>query len=104
MYQQKNRGKMFQSDLPLSKIKEVIKEARAVPFPWEAIPQQTRCWLEAMAGAINTQAVFIFLGTLTVTSCLMGPECKFEVRSRHMEPCNIFTVCLCEPGTGKTKA
>lgn len=104
MYQQKGRGKYFQQEIPISKVKEIIKEARGIPFPWNAIPQPTRSWIEAMAGAINTQPEFILLGALTVTSCLMGPDCKFQVRARHEEPCNIFTACLCEPGTGKTQA
>ena len=34
----------------------------------------------------------------------MGPDCVFEVRERHLESCNMFTACLCEPGTGKTQA
>jgi hypothetical protein len=104
MYQPKGRGKIFQQDVPISKVKDVIKEAQNIRFPWDAIPQPAQSWLQAMAGAINTQPEFILLGALTVASCLMGPECKFEVRSRHNEPCNIFTVCLCEPGTGKTQA
>jgi hypothetical protein len=57
-----------------------------------------------MAGSVNTQPEFLLLGSLTVTSCLMGPNCVFKVRERHQEPCNIYTVCLCEPGTGKTQA
>ena len=54
--------------------------------------------------AINIQPEFLLLKALTITSCLMGPECIFEIRERHQEPCNIFTICLCEPGTGKTQA
>ena len=34
----------------------------------------------------------------------MGPECTFTVRDRHQEQCNLFTLCLCEPGKGKTQA
>ena len=49
-------------------------------------------------------AGFLLLGALTVTSCLMGPDCLFEVHQHHQEPCNIFTACLCEAGTGKTQA
>lgn len=104
MYQQKGRGKVFQPDVPISSVKEIIKEARSIPFPWDAIPDPVRPWIEAMAGSINTQPEFLLLGALTVTSCLMGPDCVFEVRQRHQEPCNIFTACLCEPGTGKTQA
>ena len=103
MYQQKGRRTNF-SEVPLSKVKSIIKEARGIQFPWDAIPEPTQSWLQAMAGAINTQPEFILLGALTVTSCLMGPECKVQIRSRHAEPCNIFTACLCEPGTEKTQA
>ena len=34
----------------------------------------------------------------------MGPNCVFKVCKRHTEPCNIYTVSVCEPGTGKTQA
>jgi hypothetical protein len=102
MFQQrKNR---FQQDVPLRNVRNIIKAGRAIPFPWDAIPNPVRSWLEAMAGAVNTQAEFLLLGAMTVTSSLMGPECFFEVGPRHREPCNIFTVCLCAPGTGKTQA
>ena len=102
MYQQKGRNR-FQPEISIDEIKEIVKEARAIPFPWNAMPYQVRTWLEAMAGSVNTQPEFLLLGSLTVTSCLMGPNCVFEIRQRHKEPCNIYTVCLCEPGTGKTK-
>ncbi len=103
MYEQKGRNR-FQCEIPVEDIKQIIKEARAVSFPWDAVPHLVRQWLEAMAGSVNTQPEFLLLGSLTVTSCLMGPNSVFEVRQRHKEPCNIYTVCLCEPGTGKTQA
>lgn len=103
MYQQKGRNR-FQPEISIDEIKEIVKEARAIPFPWNAMPYQVRTWLEAMAGSVNTQPEFLLLGSLTVTSCLIGPNCVFEIRPRHKEPCNIYTVCLCEPGTGKTQA
>ena len=68
MYQQKGRRTNF-SEVPLSKMKSIIKEARGIQFPWDAIPEPTQSWLQAMAGAINTQPKFILLGALTVTSC-----------------------------------
>ncbi len=34
----------------------------------------------------------------------MGPSCVFKVCEWPKEPCNIYTVCLCELGTGKTEA
>lgn len=104
MFQQKSRNKSFQPDIPIKNIKELIKEGRSIPFPWESISSSVRSWLEAMAKAVNTQPEFLLLGALSVTSCLMGPDCLFYVRERHQEPCNIFLACLCEPGTGKTQA
>ena len=103
MYQQKGRNR-FQPEISIEEIKKIIKEARDIKFPWDAIPKLVREWLQAMAGSVNTQPEFLLLGSLTVTSCLMGPDCVFKVRDRHKEPCNIYTVCLCEPGTGKTQA
>ena len=104
MYQHKVRNKSFQQEIPISNIKEVIKEARSVSFPWDSISPAIKTWLEAMAGSVNTQPEFLLLAALSATSCLMGPDCVFHVRDRHQEPCNIFTICLCEPGTGKTQA
>ena len=103
MSQQRGR-KIFSMEVPTSTVKDIIKEARAIPFPWEAIPDNIRSWLQVMAGATNTRGAFLLLGALTMTSCLMGPNSTFEVRPRHHEPCNLYTVCLCEPGTGKTQA
>ena len=104
MYQHKVRNKSFQPEIPISSIKEVIKEARSVSFPWDSISPAIKTWLEAMAGSVNTQPEFLLLAALSATSCLMGPDCVFHVRDRHQEPCNVFTICLCEPGTGKAQA
>ena len=104
MYQQKGRNSRFQPEISFEEVKEIIKEARGIKFPWDAIPKLVREWLQAMAGSVNTQPEFLLLGSLAVTSCLMGPNCVFKVRERHTEPCNIYTVSLCEPGTGKTQA
>lgn len=57
-----------------------------------------------MAGFINSKPEFGFMGAFTVTSCLMGPDCKFIIRQWHQESCNLFTLCLCKPGTGNTEA
>ena len=89
MYQQKGRSR-FQPDVPLRNIKEIIKNGCAFAFPWDAIPDPMRSWFQAMAGAINTQPEFLFLGAITVTSCLLGPDCKFEVRQRHQETSNYY--------------
>ena len=103
--QGKARGRnSFGNELPIGKIKNIIRDAKSVTFPWDAIPTPIKPWLKAMGGAINTQPEFLLIGALTVTSCLMGPECVFQVRERHLEQCNLFTLCLCEPGTGKTQA
>ena len=99
------QNRMFSTgEIPTSKVKQIIREARQIPFPWNAVADSMRKWIEAMARAVNTQPEFLLLEALTVTSCLMGPETVFEIRGRHQEPCNIFTICLCEPGTGKTQA
>ena len=98
------KGKKVQPEIPASKLFDIIKEARNVDFPWDAVTDPIKLWLKAMAGAINTQPEFLLVSALTITSCLMGPDCVFAVRERHKEPCNLFTLCLCEPGTGKTQA
>ena len=100
----KQRGKCAGPKLSESKIRDIIKEARSVKFPWNAVPQPIESWFKAMGGAINTQPEFLMVGALTVVSCLLGTETVFHVRERHEEPCNLFTLCLCEPGTGKTQA
>lgn len=104
MYQHKGKNKSIQQDVPMTNVKQVIKEARNVVFPWKSISPSVKTWMEAMAKSVNTQPEFLFVAALSVTSCLMGPNCVFHVRERHQEPCNIFTMCLCEPGTGKTQA
>lgn len=91
-------------DIPIQKMIGIIQEARNIKFPWHVVPEPINPWLQAMGGSINTQPEFLLVGALTVASCLMGPDCHFKIRERHVEPCNLFTVCLCEPGTGKTQA
>ena len=44
---------------------------------FRAIPDPVRSWFQAMAGSINIQPEFLFMGAITVTSCLMGPDCRF---------------------------
>ena len=99
------QNRMFSTgEIPTSKVKQIIREARQISFAWNVVADSMRTWIEAVARAINTQPEFLLLEALTVTSCLMGPETVFEIRGRHQEPCNIFAICLCEPGTGKTQA
>ena len=100
----KQRGKSAGPKLSESKIRDIIKEARSIQFPWNAIPEPIESWFKAMGGAINTQPEFLMVGALTVVSCLLGTETVFHVREGHEEPWNLFTLCLCKPGTGKTQA
>ena len=93
MYQQKGRSR-FQLDVPSRNVKEIIKNGLAIPFPCDAIPDPVRSWFQAMAGSINIQPEFLFMGAITVTSCLMGPDCRLEIRQRHQKSCKLFTPCL----------
>ena len=102
--QGKQRGRSVSPALPEMKIREIIKEARSVTFPWNAVPEPTGPWMKALGGAINTQPEFLMVSALTAVSCLLGTDTVFFVRERHEESCNLFTLCLCEPGTGKTQA
>ncbi|CAB3986274.1 Hypothetical predicted protein [Paramuricea clavata] len=70
----------------------------------KSVPNPIESWLQALGGAINTQPEFLMVGALTVVSCLLGTQTDFEVCERHKECCNLFTLCLCEPGTGKMQA
>ena len=80
MYQQNGRSQ-FQPEVWLQNVKEIIKNGRAIPFRWDAIPDPVRSWFQAMAGAINTQPEFLFLGAITFTLCLIEPNASLKVNS-----------------------
>ena len=83
--QAKGRGRHSYGEIPVWRMKEVIQEAKAIAFPWDAIPSPIKKWLKAMGGAINTQPEFLLIGAMTVASCLMGPDSFFEIRKRHVK-------------------
>ena len=65
MYQQKGRNR-FQPDVPLRSVKEITKNGRAIPFPWDAIPDPVQLLFQAMAGSINTQPVLLLKIIITL--------------------------------------
>ncbi|XP_028418679.1 uncharacterized protein LOC114544164 [Dendronephthya gigantea] len=81
-----------------------IKMARAIKFPLEVFPEPITEWLMALAFSVNTRPEFILIAAISVVSTLMGPKTKLKIRNRYREPCNLFTVCLSEPGAGKSQA
>ena len=71
------KGRHSYGEIPVWRMKEVIQEAKAIAFPWDAIPSPIKEWLKAMGGAINTQPEFLLT--------LMGPDSFFEIRKRHVK-------------------
>ena len=82
MYQQKGRNR-FQPDVPLRNVKEIIRNGRAIPFPWDAIPEPVRSWLQAMAGAVNTQPEFLFLASERQMFCRFHDGNSKVIRTSH---------------------
>ena len=57
-----------------------------------------------MAYSVNTKPEFVLVSAMSVVSTLMGPKTELSIRSTYRKPCNLFTVCLSEPGAGKSQA
>ena len=55
------KGRHSYGEIPVWRMKEVIQEAKAIAFPWDAIPSPIKEWLKAMGGAINTQPEFLLI-------------------------------------------
>ena len=87
-----------------SQLLECIKLARSIPFPIDLFPEPIVEWLMALAFSVNTRPEFILIAAVSVVSTLMGPATKIRIRNRYTEPCNLYTVCLSEPGAGKSQA
>ena len=81
-----------------------LKKARKIPFPLQAFPETFVQWISALAFSINTKPEFILLSVMSVISTLVGPKTKIKIRDRYHESCNLFLVCLSEPGAGKSQA
>ena len=81
-----------------------LKQARKIPFPLEVFPEKFVRWISALAFSINTKPEFILLSVMSVISTLLGPKTEIKIRSRYHESCNLFLVCLSEPGAGKSQA
>ena len=85
-------------------IRKSVKLARAIPFPQDEFPEPVMHWLMALSFSVNTRPEFILIAAISVVSTLMGPKTKLRIRDRYSEPCNLYTVCLSEPGAGKSQA
>lgn len=78
--------------------------ARDIAFPLEAFPEPVVEWFMAVALSVNTRPEFVLIAAISVVSTLMGPKTKLEIREQYQEPCNLYSVCLSEPGAGKSQA
>jgi hypothetical protein len=68
------------------------------------MPQKIADWFNTVAKAHNTLPEFMFVTALSTTAALMGPRSQISVRETYSEPSNLFTVCLGQPGSGKSQA
>ena len=75
------------------------------PIPWDKIaPAAVVEWLDVYAQANNTSRDILLASILPTITCLMGPttikvDCKMPT-----EKVNLFLICLCPPGSGKSPA
>lgn len=84
---------------------EVSQAAQNSPFPWkDAVPEEISNWFEMYAKSRNTLPEFIFTAALTTVAALMGPKVYVRLRKEYPEPVNLFTICMAEPGAGKSQA
>lgn len=85
--------------------RSVSQAAQNVPFPWEqAVPSEVAEWFQAYAKSRNTLPEFVFTAAITTVASIMGPKVYVHVRDEYPEPVNLFTICMAEPGAGKSQA
>ena len=83
----------------------VKKLATVEPIPWDKIaPAAVAEWLDVYAQANNTSRDIVLASILPTIASLMGPttikvDCKMCA-----EKVNLFLICLCPPGSGKSPA
>ena len=100
----KSSSSFFSSYIPDQQLTDTIRKARSKDFPLAEFPERLVQWLEAMSFSVNTKPEFVLVAAMSVVSTLMGPKTKLRIRPTYSEPCNLFTVCLSEPGAGKSQA
>lgn len=83
----------------------VRKEGKEHKIPWEDIsPTVVHEWLDTFSKANNTTREILLASVLPTVACLLGPT-KLKVNCRlQAEAINLFMVCLCDPGAGKSPA
>ena len=83
----------------------VRKQGKELSIPWEDICPAHICqWLDTFSKANNTTQDILLASILPTVACLMGPSTiKVDCRIRA-ETVNLFIICLCDPGAGKSPA
>lgn len=83
----------------------VRKQGKEVSIPWEEIcPALISEWLDTFSKANNTTRDILLASVLPTVACLMGPSTvKVDCRMRT-ESINLYMICLCDPGAGKSPA
>ena len=83
----------------------VRKQGKEHNIPWDDIcPVTIREWLDTFSKANNTTSDILLASVLPTVACLMGPSTiKVHCRIRA-ENVNLYMICLCDPGAGKSPA
>lgn len=99
------RPRVSQPTVKESDARSILRAAQEILFPWaQCMPEKISKWFNIIARAHNTLPEFIFVSALSTTACLMGPHTIISVRDTYFEPTNVFTVCMGQPGCGKSQA
>ena len=84
---------------------KIMMEVVDITFPREeAVPLNTREWIEVFAKSHNTVPEYVFMGTLATYVALMGSSTCVQVHETYHEPTNIYAVCVGWLGSGKSQA
>ncbi|XP_078363681.1 uncharacterized protein LOC144647856 [Oculina patagonica] len=88
-----------------SDFSEIRKSGKEAVIPWEDIaPAEVAEWMETYPKANNTTRDILLASVLPSVACLMGPS-TISVKCRLQgEAVNLFIICLCDPGAGKSPA
>ena len=86
-----------------SEVASVRKLGKENSIPWDDIIPEPVCeWLDTFSKANNTTREILLASILPTVACLIS---KLKVSCRlQAEAINLFVVCLCDPGAGKSPA
>lgn len=72
------------------------------PIPMHGLPDWLRRFVENVADAVQAPGDLVFVQALSALSVTVANKARIEVRAGQLEPLNVYTCAVLEPGTRKS--